>query len=71
MVESQRIEQRRVEVVHMDGVLNRGVAEFVTCPVSEPAFYAASGHPHGEAFRVMVPAIGSFDGGSAAELGSP
>src|SRR3954453_23175903 len=75
VVEAQQGEDRRVEVVDVDAVLDRAVAELVGRPVREPALDAPAGHPRAEPAAVVVAtglgrAVG-VAGDGAAELAAP
>ena len=55
--DAHAVEDRRVEVVQVDGVFDDVVAEVVGLAVGGAAFHAAAGHEHREAFRVVVAAV--------------
>ena len=46
VIDAQQVQQRGVEVVHVEDVFDRFVAEFVGGAVSDPALDATAGHPH-------------------------
>ena len=76
VVDPHQMEERGVERVHVDGVLDDVVAEVVGLPEDRPPLGAAAGHPHAEVARMVVAAVGvggerplRVDG--AAELPSP
>src|SRR5262249_40644326 len=71
VIDAQEMQDRGVEVVDMDLVLDGVPAEFVGGPVCEPAAHAAAGHPHREAVGVMVAAVPLLGDRTAAELASP
>ena len=54
VIESQLVENRGLEVVHVNRFLGDGETEFVGCSVVEPAFYAASRHPHREGVGKVI-----------------
>ena len=72
VVEAEQVEDRGVEVVDVDHVLDGLVAELVGGPEAEPMLDAGAGEPGGEALGVVVAAGGSLlKRGHAAELGGP
>jgi hypothetical protein len=54
VVQAQRVQPRGVQVVNVDFDFGRAVAVVVGRAVTEAAFHAAAGEPHGEAFGVVV-----------------
>src|SRR5947209_3928844 len=70
VVDAEEAEDGRVQVVDVDRVLHRRVAELVGGAVADPAFDPAAGHPDGEAFDVVVPAR-ALRHRSPAELAAP
>src|SRR5579863_3517888 len=58
VIESEQVQQRRVQVMHVYLVLRGGEAELVGRSMDVAAFDAATGDPHREAIGIMVPAIG-------------
>ena len=76
MVDAELVQQRGVEVVDVDGILDDVVAEVVRLADDVAALDAGAGHPEAEAARVMVAAVVvlgeralRIDG--AAELAAP
>src|SRR6185436_16526470 len=57
VVDSQQMQERRVEVVDVDAVRHDVVAEGTRLAVEGPALDAAAGHPEAEAPRVMIAAV--------------
>lgn len=43
MIKAEQVEDRRVEVVNVDGIFGDAVAEFVGAAVADAGFYAAAG----------------------------
>ena len=68
MIETKQTENRGMQVVHVNLVFDRMQAELVRFADDLSAFYAATGHPHGEAGRVVIPDITS--GGGFANFGA-
>src|SRR6266542_4234018 len=54
VVDAEQIEHRGVQVVDVDRVLDRGVAELVGGAVGQPAFDPAAGQPEGKTLDVVV-----------------
>ena len=71
VVEAEEGEDGGVEVVDVDGVFNGFVAVVVGGAVGEAWFGAAAGHPHGEAFGVVVASVGASAVWGAAEFSAP
>ena len=57
MIETELVEDRRVEVADVDGVFDDVVGEIIGLAVAEAGFHAGAGHPHAEAAWVVVAAI--------------
>ena len=57
VIEAQQVQDRRVQVVDVDLVLDGVVAVVVGRAVAEAALDAAAGQPHREALRVVVAAV--------------
>jgi len=74
VIEPEEMEHGRVEVMDSASIFDGVVAEFVSASISKTSFDAASGHPHGESIRMMIPsfwAIALLDGGGSPEFASP
>ena len=71
VIEAQAVEEGRVEVVDVDGVLDGFGAVVVGASVGEAALDSASGHPDREALVVVIAAILLAAVGGAAELAAP
>jgi len=56
VVDTEQVQDRRLEVVDVDGVFGRVVGEVVGLAVGEAALHAAAGQPDGEDIGVMVSA---------------
>ena len=70
MVDAELVEDRRVEVVDVDDVLDRVVAEVVGLAVADAALDAAARHPDREALDVVVTAV-ALGHRRATELAAP
>ena len=78
VVDAEAVEDRRLQVVDVDGVFGDVVAEFVGFADDGSRFGAAAGQPHGEREGVVVAAFAAgnvaaanFIHGGAAELAAP
>ena len=71
MVESEQMQDGGVQVVDMDLVLGGIVTELVGRTVSESRFCTATGQPHRESVRVVIPAVGPLHARSASEFSTP
>src|SRR5690349_6427298 len=54
VIKADEVQQRRVEVVDMDGILDDGVAEVVCFADGDAGLGAAAGHPDAEGIYVMI-----------------
>lgn len=54
VVEAQQMQDRGMQVVHVNSLFDRIPAEFVSGSVNIAALDAAAGQPHGETIVVMI-----------------
>ena len=54
VVETQQVENGRMQVVNMDYILDRLEAKFIRRAMNVPAFDTAAREPHGEAVGIVV-----------------
>lgn len=71
VVNTQKMHNRGMEVVHMDSVFRHRRGEFIGAAVTDPCFDSGSSHPGREAGTVMTATLVAIDTGRAAELGGP
>ena len=71
VVDSHQVQNGRVQIVHVDFILDRVPAEFICSAIGHPAAHTAAGKPHRETKRMMFAAVRSFGSRCAAELASP
>lgn len=73
VIDAEKVEEGGVEVANVNDVFLGFVAEFVGRAVTEAGLYAASGHPHGEAFDMVIASGAAFalEHGGASEFASP
>src|SRR5262245_31958749 len=80
MVEAQKLEDRGVEIMNMNGILNRSKPEFISGPVNIAAADAAAGHPHRKPVMIVVTAVdfsgigagsGKLNSGCASKFTAP
>ena len=71
MVYSHQVENGRVEIVHVDLLVDRMPAEIVRRSIGLTALDSAARQPHGKAEGVVLAAVLSFGGRGAAELPAP
>ena len=71
VIDAQEVQDRGVEVVDLDLVLDGVVAVVVGGAVDGAAFDPAAGQPDGEAVGVVVAAVGSLRHRGAAEFAAP
>src|SRR6266568_90603 len=76
VVEAQQVQHGRVQVMDMDEVLGRAIAELVSGAVNVSAFYSPAGQPDGESIMIVIAPFafargarrGNFDSRGAAEF---
>jgi len=56
VVDSQAMQDRRLQIVNVDFVLDGMKAEFIGRPVGNARLDSPSGHPHRKTIRMMIPA---------------
>src|SRR5688572_3888022 len=75
MIEPGKSENRGVQVMQMDGVLDRSEPEFVRAADNASALHASSSHPNCEPVRIMIAsfrtAATTVGSGAAPELAAP
>src|SRR5205807_10384212 len=77
VIQAEQVENRRLQIVHVDLVLHDMEAKLIGSAVSEAALDATAGHPDGKGLRMMIaaePAAQSrigFDHRRTAELAAP
>ena len=74
MIEAEEVQHCRVEVMDGASVFNGVVAKFVGASIAKTSSDAASGHPHRESIRMMIPsfrAIAFLDRRGSPEFASP
>jgi hypothetical protein len=74
VIDAERVENRRVQVVDIDRVFHGVKSEFVGAPKGNALFNSAPGHPHGESVGVMVASplfAGPLDNGRPPKLTAP
>src|SRR5215471_18214390 len=57
MIDTQAMKNRRVQVVHMHGVLRDVIAVIVCFAKADSRLYAGAGQPHSKATRMMIAPI--------------
>src|SRR5688500_910510 len=57
MVNAHQMKKRRLEIMHVYGILHDVIAKVVGLAKTDSGFYAGSGNPHGKTTRVMISAI--------------
>ena len=71
VIDSQEMEDRRVQVVDLDLVFDGVVTVVVGGAIDRSPLDPAAGHPHGEPIGIVIAAIGPLGHGGAAELSAP
>ncbi len=57
VVDTKTVQQRRLQIVDMHGILDDVVAIVVGLPDADAGLDSTSGHPHGKTARMMVAAV--------------
>ena len=60
VVDAKCVQNRRVQIVNMDGLIDDVVTEVVSFAIDLPAFDATACHPHCEVARMMVATVVVF-----------
>ncbi len=71
VIDAELVQDRGVQIVKMDLVLDRVVPVLIGFSVRHPATNAASGHPHRKSVRIVVATISVFGCRSASEFSAP
>ena len=71
MIKAKQMQQRRMEIMNTDAVLDCPKAEFVGRPVGHSPLDATPSHPHRETIVVMVPSISAFRDRRPTEFAAP
>lgn len=71
MVQAQQMQDRRVQIVEVDLVLDAVVAVFIRLTVGLACLGTSAGEPHRESVRVVVPAVRVLGRRRAPELSTP
>src|SRR5262249_21275367 len=67
----EQMQQRRLKIVHMDGIAGRRPADLIGLTVDIAGSGSAAGHPHAEGERMMIATIFTLPQGRATELSPP
>ena len=57
MIEAQKVENRSVQIVHMNLVFHCPEAEFVSFSIGHAPTYTAPRQEHAESIMIMIPAV--------------
>src|SRR5438046_6013113 len=74
VIEAEQVQDGRVQIVHVNLVLDRLETEFVRRAINRAAFHSPAGEPHAESVRIVVAAhlrlarVVQFDRRSASEF---
>src|ERR1041385_2666299 len=60
MIHAQQAKHSGIEIANMNRILDDVIAEIIGLPVNVTRFRSASGHPCGEAARMMIAAVVVF-----------
>ena len=72
MIDAEEVQDRRVEIVDRDDVLDAAAAQFVGGPVADAPLHAGPHHPGGEGVGVVIAAsLALLAGGHPTELRAP
>ena len=71
VIEAHEMQDRSVQVVDVNFVLNGVPAKLIGGAMHHAAFHTATGHPHRKAERMVLPAIRTFGRGRSPKFASP
>src|SRR5262245_55792161 len=71
VIEPEAMQNRCMDVMHVDTILDRVETNLISRAVSNAAFDAAAGEPHRKTVRIVVPAVAAFTHRCAAEFTAP
>ena len=71
MIQPQKVEHRRVQIMDVHPVLDRVPAKLVRSTVSDATAYATSREPHRKTKGMMIPAVLSFSRRCPPKLAAP
>ncbi|MFT5108198.1 MAG: hypothetical protein ACI9UA_003841 [Pseudoalteromonas tetraodonis] len=71
MIDAEQVQDRRMQVVYANAILDGLISELVARAILHAAFDAAASHPHREDMRVVIPALAVLRIGGATELTAP
>ena len=71
VVEAHQVQQRGVEIVDVDSVLDGSIAEVIRAAVGQAPFDAAAREPDGEAVMIVIAASGVAAADGNLDSGSP
>ena len=71
MINSQSMEEGRVKIMHVNGILDRPISEGIATPISEAGPHPTPCHPNGEPLRVVIAPVFILRGRRAPEFATP
>src|SRR5690606_37670673 len=71
MIKSEKMQYRRVKVIYMNGVADNIISKLIRFSVGQSGLDASSGHPNGEATRMMVASVILVTQIALAIIGAP
>jgi hypothetical protein len=71
VVESQSMQDCCMQIMHVDGILDRTITILVGRTLSKSPCVTPSRHPHRKCLRMMTPAVPILDHRCATKFGAP
>src|SRR5262245_43488991 len=71
MIQTQQMEQRRLQIRNAHPILYRFVAEIVGSPVNQAALESSAGKPETEGIAIVVASAGVLSGWQSSEFTGP
>ena len=71
MIETQKVKDRGMEVMHVNAICDCRAAELVGGSVAQTAFYTASCHPYRESVVIMIASFLAFGSWSSTKFTTP
>lgn len=71
MIDAKQMQQGGVQVMHVNGILNRGITKIVRRPKGQTTSHTSASHPNRERLGVMVSSIAVLRKRSPAKFGPP
>jgi hypothetical protein len=71
VIDSEQVEQSRMQIMHMDFVLSGVKPKIIGCTITESGLDSRAAHPPSESVGIVVSTVISLGRGSSSELSTP